>query len=352
MKERGLLDKFNIQYVKLKTLDTEMMIMTFGIMKAAVLCILIAILNAAVAMAGETYANPVLVEIISINEKHSGLYFDKLGIGDPAVIFHKGKYYLYPTGDNRGYDVYMSKDLLHWTKGPRVFRSAASGAWAPDVFYNSADRKFYLYYTVNRRIGAAVADRPDGTFADLGTIVKNAIDAHMFLDEDGKYYLYYAAYPEFRIHVQPMKNPLRRKGKPVEVIRPDKAWEKTNVPITEAPWMLKHNGTYYLLYSGGSADTQHYAIGYATAKSPTGPFTKHPGNPIVKKGNGIFGPGHVSVTEDRIGTLWMVYHQQMDNTRGWNRIICIDRLWFDENGVLHGNATRGTMQDAPVTAGR
>ena len=93
-------------------------------------------------------------------------------------------------------------------------------------------------------------------------------------------------------------------------------------------------------------------MGYATAQSPAGPFNKHPDNPIVKKGNGVFGPGHGSVTSDRNGTLWMVYHQQKDETEGWDRIICIDPLRFDEKGVLHGKATRATLQSAPVTAGR
>jgi beta-xylosidase len=114
--------------------------------------------------------------------------------------------------------------------------------------------------------------------------------------------------------------------------------------------MLKHQGVYYLLYSGGSADSEFYAIGYATAKNPAGPFTKHPGNPIIRKGDGIFGPGHVSVTRDREGKLWMVYHQKKDETRGWDRIICIDPLRFDEKGVLHGKATRATLRPSPATA--
>jgi len=216
-------------------------------------------------------------------------------------------------------------------------------------FITPAIIKFYLYYTVNRQVGVAVSDRPDGTFKDIKTLVRGAIDAHMFLDDDGRYYLYYVEYPAFRISVQPMETPLRKSGKPVQIISPGDPWEQNHVAITEAPWMIKHNGTYYLLYSGGSADTRHYAVGYATAKSPAGPFIKYPGNPVVKEGDGIFGPGHVSVTKDRAGTLWMVYHQQKDETRGWNRIICIDRLWFDEQGVLHVKPTRSTPQPAPVT---
>ncbi|MFC1837721.1 glycoside hydrolase family 43 protein [Thermodesulfobacteriota bacterium] len=294
------------------------------------------------------YTNPVLVEKIIISREEPDNFSGVLGIGDPAVLFHDGTYYLYPTGDNRGYDVYISTDLVSWQKGPRVFESSEPGVWAPDVFYNGKDRMFYLYYTVNGRIGVAVANRPDGMFRDRGTLIDRAIDAHMFQDQDGKYYLYYVEYPGFRIHVQPMTSPVRKKDEPVHILQADAFWERNIAAITEAPWMLKHNGVYYLLYSGGGANSQEYAIGYATSKSPFGPFSKYKGNPIIKKGSGIFGPGHCSVTKTPDGQLWMVYHQQENGSRGWNRIICIDPLRFDDQGVLHGKATRGEELTAPA----
>jgi hypothetical protein len=75
---------------------------------------------------------------------------------------------------------------------------------------------------------------------------------------------------------------------------------------------------------------------------------KHAGNPIVHRGGGVFGPGHGCVVTDAAGTLWHVYHQQRDERKGWNRFICIDPLWFDAAGVLHGKATRGTPQPVPA----
>jgi len=301
---------------------------------------------------GKTYSNPVLVDTYLIDRPEPARYVGTLGIGDPAVISYEGKYYLYPTGNNHSYHVYISDDLVHWSKGPKVFQSGETGVWAPDVFFSRDDGMFYLYYTVNGRIGVASADRPDGEFRDLGTLLGNGIDAHMFRDDDGSYFLYYARYPEFAIFVQPMASPVRKKGGVVQIIAPSEEWELKDRPVTEAPWMLKYRGVYYLLYSGGSADSEHYAIGYATAKQPSGPFTKYDKNPIIRAGNGIFGPGHASVTNDREGKLWLVYHQQKDETRGWNRIICIDPLWFDEKGVLHGEASRSTPRPAPVTAGK
>ena len=296
-----------------------------------------------------TYSNPVLVETYEIKRPNPAPYAGTLGIGDPAVIYHEGRYYLYPTGDNHSYDVYISKDLVRWTKGPKVFQSSETGLWAPDVFFSKHDNMFYLYYTINGRIGVAEADRPDGVFRDRGALISNAIDAHLFRDDDGQYFLYYARYPDFAIFVQPMESPLGKKGAAVKLISPEQSWEKKDVPVTEAPWMIKHKGVYYLLYSGGSADSEDYAIGYATAIHPKGPFTKYRGNPVVSKGNGVFGPGHVSIIPDQSGKLWMVYHQQKDKTRGWNRLICIDPIWFDENGVLHAKASRLTPRTAPAT---
>jgi xylan 1,4-beta-xylosidase len=319
---------------------------------AGTFCLLGAMILAATgAGAGNTYTNPVLVETVIIQRQQPDNFSGVLGIGDPAVLFHDGAYYLYPTGDNHGYDVYVSQDLVNWRKGPRVFHSDEPGVWAPDVFYNGPDRQFYLYYTVNGRIGVATADRPDTEFDDRGTLIEHAIDAHMFVDEDGEYYLYYVQYPGFRIHVQPMASPVRKKGASFLVIQATDPWEKKNAALTEAPWMLKHDGLYYLLYSAGAADSQDYAIGYAIAKSPVGPFTKYSGNPLIKKGGNIFGPGHCSVTTTPDGQLWMVYHQQKNGARGWNRIICIDPLRFDDRGVLHGKASRGVPRPLPYVKG-
>jgi len=324
----------------------------FLFISAGLLCLLwVMILSATDPDNGKTYSNPVLVETFVIHREEPDNFSGVLGIGDPSVLFHAGKYYLYPTGDNRGYDVYVSDDLVDWRKGPRVFYSNEPGAWAPDVFYDKQDRKFYLYYTVHGHIGVATANQPDGVFHDLGPLIENAIDAHMFVDEDGQYYLYYVQYPGFIIHVQPMMSPVRKQGEAVRLLQATEPWERKQAALTEAPWMLKHGGRYYLLYSAGAANSEDYAIGYAVAKSPLGPFIKNPTNPLIKKGGNIFGPGHCSVTKDRAGQLWMVYHQQKSSNRGWNRIICIDPLWFDDQGGLHGKASREVSLPVPKVTG-
>ncbi len=291
-------------------------------------------------VAVRTYRNPII---------------DRIGPADPAVIRYGGKYYLYPTLDCKGYDVFVSDDLVHWEPKGKCYTDRRGGVWAPDVFHNEkGDGKFYLYYSVNnprggKLIGVAVADQPLGPFADKGTLVTGAIDAHLFRDDDGSMYLYYseAADGHSRIAVQPMADPLTKKGEPTVLLRPTDAWERHGAAIAEGPWMLKRKGVYYLMYSGSGADGPDYAVGYATAKSPTGPYTKYAGNPIAHRGNGVYGPGHHCVVAGPDGRLWMVYHQQNSAAVGWKRFLAIDPLWFDDQGVIHVKATRGTDQPAP-----
>jgi xylan 1,4-beta-xylosidase len=277
---------------------------------------------------------------------------------DPHVLRHEGKYYLYPTTDGRGFDVFISTDLIHWEKKPKCFTDPRGGAWAPDVYHHAAEGKFYLYYTLNEAprsgglrkiIGVAVADSPLGPFVDKGKLADRSIDAHLFRDDtDGSLWLYYVALEGgFKIMVQPMTDPLTKRGEAKEVLRPTAAWEKARGEVTEGPWMLKHGKRYYLMYSGSGADGPDYGIGYATSDSPAGPFVKYEGNPIVHRGGGIFGPGHHCVVTGPGGKLWMIYHQQRSEKPGWDRFLALDPISFDEKGILHATATRDKDQPAP-----
>lgn len=293
--------------------------------------------------ARKTYQNPILTE-------HAP--------ADPHVIRFEGKYYLYPTSHGRGYDAYVSENLVDWKNAGTVFHDPRGGAWAPDVFRpRGKDGKFYLYYTdsmpeghaqLDKQIGVAEADGPLGLFVDRRVLVKNSIDAHLFEDGDDKLYLYYVRLKGgFCILVQPMTDPLTPVGEPTELIRPTEPWEMASGHVTEGPFVLKRGDTYYLMYSGSGADSPHYGIGYATAKSPLGPFTKYAGNPIVARSETVFGPGHHSVVAGPRGDLWMVYHQKLDGGTNWGRFLALDRMWFDEAGVIHARATRGVENEAP-----
>jgi xylan 1,4-beta-xylosidase len=288
---------------------------------------------------------------------------------DPHVIRIDDAYYLYATTHGRGYDVFVSRNLVHWENKGSVFDDPRGGAWAPDVFHDPTDGKFYLYYTDSvdversrgastdhlraKQVGVAVADSPLGPFVDKKVLFAGSIDGHMFRDDDGQYYLFYVEIADgFRIMLQPMDDPLTPRGEPIEIMRPDTPWETAAGEVTEGPWMIKRNGLYYLMYSGSGADTPNYAVGYATASNPLGPYKKYAGNPIAKgDGERIFGPGHHSVVNGPDGKLWMVYHQKYSPRVSYRRFIAIDPMWFDDAGVIHARVSRDEPQPAPLPAG-
>lgn len=282
---------------------------------------------------GQTYTNPILPI-----ERGAG--------ADPSVLWHEGKWYFYST--NPGLNVFSSDDLVHWEKGPQLLPDDFKRLWAPDLYYHPEDGKFYNYYTKRYKIGVAAAGHPEGPFEDLGFLAIPAIDAHLFRDDDGRLYLYFTQTPSFTMYCVPMKSPTETGGPVTKCFEISQAWERNSFEINEGPWMLKHNGTYYLLYSGSDGQSVYYAIGYATAPTPIGPWTKHAGNPVFQDLPEIFGPGHGSVTMDRTGQLWHLYHQKVSEEKGWARDINLDPVAFDENGNFGGTPTRNQPQPMPV----
>lgn len=296
---------------------------------------LVAALGLAITGGAATYQNPLIPG----------------NLADPAVIRHEGVFYLYATGEvdgDNGTRVYTSTNLVNWLPGPVVFRPGQPHVWAPDVRRDPESGKFFLYYTVNQTVGVAEADGPLGPFTMRRKFFDAAIDAHLFRDDDGKLFLYFVKFPGFRISVQRLASPTEPVGEPKVLLQPESDWEKRAGHVTEGPWMIKQGGRYYLLYSGSGADTPDYAVGYATADSPLGPFVRAAHNPIIQRGEGIFGPGHGCAIRDDVGQWWHIYHQKNTARVEWSRFIALDPLWFDADGKLTSRATRGTTHPAPV----
>lgn len=142
---------------------------------------------------------------------------------------------------------------------------------------------------------------------------------------------------------------ISKAGEPVLLLQPSSPWERgLLLDITEGPWMYKNNNRYYLMYSGNEAMFGNYAVGYASADNPMGPFRKYAGNPIVHTRlgnlfeNGVYSPGHNSVVRDGKGDDWFVYHQKRSLTDlGFSqRYTCRDRLHVNaETGELSVRTT-------------
>ncbi|NLV73272.1 MAG: family 43 glycosylhydrolase [Chloroflexi bacterium] len=321
--------------------------------------------------ADATYTNPVS----NISDGNRPIH-----LGDPFVMRHEGIYYLYGTTDElEGFRYYTSRDLVHWEQHGWVWRKspyswAESRFWAPEVkFYRG---RFYLTYSGKLRaskparmlMGIAVADSPTGPFHDYRApwfdLGYNTIDSHLLIDDDMTPYLYFSqnghqdGYDFGRIFGARLTNDLAKlDGEPKLLLNASQPWEHANWQYNrtnEGPFVIKHGGVYYMMYSGNSTFEAHYGIGYATARRPLNKWTKNRANPIATSNPelGVSSPGHNSVVESPDGSeLFCVYHTHADPTRmGGDRVVNIDRLTIDGQGRLRMQGPTRMPQPMPSGA--
>lgn len=286
---------------------------------------------------------------------------------DPDVLYHNGTYYLYcttPTAEgNSGIKVYTSTDLVHWTGQGFAFSKGDgwgnSNFWAPDVI--ERDGAFYMYYTADEHLCAAVSDSPLGpfrqeTFEPLHEYVRE-IDAHAFYDEAShKYYLYFVRFTAGNVIWGAELNDDMKSIKEetlTQIARANQGWDEDLMRVNEGPFMLVQDGMYYMTYSGSHFESIHYGVGYAVADHPLGPFIKYEGNPIMQSDERVHGAGHHCVTVSPDGKeLFIVYHCHNSLYITDPRRLCIDRMQFvsdeDGNTVLQVDGPTVTSQ-APVS---
>jgi beta-xylosidase len=267
-------------------------------------------------------------------------------LADPTVFKDKGMYYLYGTGSNQGFPVYASNDLESWKPakesagGLALTRGEAfgtAGFWAPQIVAYKGI--YYMAYTANEQIAIAKASSPAGPFRQDKAIALSGsgkqIDPFLFFDEDGKVYLYHVKLQHGnRIFVTEMKPDLSDvvTGTEKECIAGADEWEntaKTDWPVTEGPTVLKHKNTYYLIYSANDFRNKDYAVGYATAASPLGPWKKYEANPVISRHTiGYNGTGHGDVFFDKKDQMYYVMHTHRSEDKVSPRATGMLRLAF------------------------
>lgn len=299
-------------------------------------------------------------------------------IGDPFVLRDlDGKYYCYATSASDGFKAWSSADLVHWIELGYVYKRGEdswgeSDYWAPEVVFS--DGRYLMHYSArwgknqSLRIGVAFSDSPSGPFADVFNhpmfdFGYAAIDGHVFVDDDGRKYFYYArdcsenivdGRHESHLYVVELEDDLiSLKSESHLITKPEQEWELRSGPEwlwNEGPFVLKHHDNYYLMYSANFYASRDYSVGYAVAEHPLGPFVKAAENPILFSPNGdISGPGHNSVTTSPDGEeLFIVYHIHTDpESPSGDRQVCIDRMGFRQDGSMYVNGPTNTPTDMP-----
>lgn len=262
-------------------------------------------------------------------QKTQNIYY-----ADPTIFLNNGTYYMTGTSQisnqsSRGFTILMSDDLQEWTTGTmETYRFilgqewgtafGTSGFWAPQWY--KEDGIYYFLYTANERVAIAKADAITGIFTqDKAVPIDDSvgnIDPFFFKDDDGKYYLYHVRFSggnflwvaEFDIKTGTIDQSTLKKC--LELTQP---WERMfnydSSMIMEGPTVMKWDDVYYLFYSANHYKDPDYAVGYATAPSPTGPWAKYSGNPIIRRDIvGEKGAGHGDVFEGKDGKFYYVYH--------------------------------------------
>lgn len=258
----------------------------------------------------------------SKSEKSDFVFEPEVPLGDPFILLYEGTYYAYGTNADNGIEVYTSDDLLYWSKSNKlalISEDSWGGRWfwAPEVYYMQEKKKFYMYYSANEHICVATSDSPLGPFVQDPKVPmlesESAIDNSLFIDDDGKAYLYFVRFNSVSgsgVWSAQLGNDLKTmdQGTLKQHISVSQEWERVWGLVNEGPFVIKHNNLYYMTYSANSYESQRYGIGLATASSPEGPWTKYTGNPILQLPADLVGVGHNALFHDKDGKLKIVFH--------------------------------------------
>lgn len=275
---------------------------------------------------------------------------------DAAALVHNGTVYLYtghdeaPVGGSsyvmRDWRCFSSTDMVNWTDrgtplAVSAFSWAKGDAWASQVVYRNG--KFYWYVCVEHKtipgkaIGVAVSSSPTGPFTDaLGKalitndmtkktdITWDDIDPTVLVDDDGQAYLYWG---------NTVCMYAKLKSSMIEI---DGSIQTVSLPsYTEAPWLHKRNGTYYLSYAYGWPEQ----IAYATSSSPTGPWIYRG---IIMGTTGTSGTNHQAII-DFNNQSYFIYHNGALPTGGdYRRSVCIEKLTYNSDGAINPIAQTST----------
>ncbi|MGE4569139.1 MAG: glycoside hydrolase family 43 protein [Bacteroidales bacterium] len=273
---------------------------------------------------------------------------------DPEGAVLDGQYWIFPTysaryEDQIFMDAFSSKNLVHWEKHPRIIDTTAvkwakKAMWAPAIIEKGG--RYFLFFAANDiqnnneagGIGIGVSNKPGGPYKDyLGKPLLDKfhngaqpIDQFIFHDKDGTYYMIYGGWR----HCNIVKLNEEFTG---FLPHADGTLFKEITPegYVEGPFMFIRNGKYYFMWSEGGWTGPNYQVAYAIADSPFGPF-KRIGVVLKQDPEIATGAGHHSMLNIPGTDDWyIIYHRRpLGETNGNHRVTCIDRIYFDENGMI------------------
>lgn len=287
----------------------------------------------------ESDGNPV------IRDKHTA---------DPAALVENDTLWLFAghdaAGNQTGYVMkdwllYSTTDMKHWTAYPSPlhiddFRWADSKQAYAGHVVKGRDGRYYWYVSTNWcGIGVAVADKITGPYKDaLGKpLLTNkdcfaskhswaCIDPAVLIDDDGTAYIIWG---NRECYCAKLKD---------NMTETDGEIRRIDVPdFTEAPWMHKHNGKYYLTYASGWPEK----IAYAVSDNIFGPYTPMG---VISEIAGNSNTTHPAIVRFKDQWLFFSHNGGLADGGSYSRSVIAEPMSYDRDG--HINFIPATPQGA------
>ena len=299
-----------------------------------------------------TYCNPIDIDYTYMSHYRARTDVSYRSGADPAVVNFKGQYYMFVT---RSHGYWSSDDLCDWNFiRPQNWYFRGSNAPAAAVYKD----KLLVYGDPSGRGPIIETDNPElGDWQTNYAVInppQGIQDPNIFVDDDGKVYLYEGSSNRWPIRVVELEpdNYYVPKGEQKDLfnLKPEKhGWERFGQdhrsdikPFIEGPWMVKHDGTYYLEYGAPGTQWNVYADGVYTSKTPMGPFEYAPYNPVAYKPGGFLkGAGHGSTVKSNKGNYWHFSTMAISVNYKYERRIGMYPAGFEEDGQMWVNTAYG-----------
>ena len=313
-------------------------------------------------MRQDTYCNPLNIDYTYMIYNSDKDISYRSG-ADPAVVRFRGEYYMFVTRSN-GY--WHSKDLLDWDFiAPKDWYPQGSNAPAA---HNYKDSVLYVTGDPSGSMSILYSDNPkSGEWKATPAILHNLQDPDLFIDDDGKAYMFWGSSNVYPIRGMELDKNHRflPKGGVKELFNldmPRHGWERfgENHSDTvlggyiEGPWLTKHNGKYYMQYGAPGTEFNVYADGVYVADHPMGPYTYQKHNPVSYKPGGYMnGAGHGSTVQGPGGEYWHFASMALSINVNWERRLCMFPAGFDKDGIMYVDTRFGDYpRYAPAVPGK
>ena len=196
--------------------------------------------------------------------------------------------------------------------------------YAPDCI--EKDGTYYLYFCgSDQSEGVATAKTPYGPFENPIQLKCGGIDPAVFIDDDGQAYYYWGQFSANGAKLKPNMTEIDE-----DTIVTGLVTEQEHF-FHEGSSMRKRGDTYYLVY----ADMERgrpTSLGYATSKSPLGPFT-YQGIIIDNTGcDPASWNNHGSIEE--VNGQWSVFYHRKSRNDKYMRRMCVEPITFLADGSI------------------